>query len=103
MKQRIRCVVQPGAERVVGAEEPRSLRRQCRAAAALTAGGGVQQGKAQRLLRVLDDRPRLGVGHVHAQRRSAQRMKLFHLVQQLGNARPEAFFVGEQAHGNVVS
>ena len=46
LKQLVRRVVQPGAERVVGAEEPRSLRRQCRAAAALAAGGGVQQGKA---------------------------------------------------------
>ena len=73
--------------------------RQLRSAAAPSPHGGMQQLDAQDPLRGLDDGPRLGVGHVHGLGRRAQRMKLLHMAQQLGDARTEALLPGEQADG----
>ena len=91
--------VQVGAEGSVGLQQEHRLLRQLRSAAAPSPHGGMQQLDAQDPLRGLDDGPRLGVGHVHGLGRRAQRMKLLHMAQQLGDARTEALLPGEQADG----
>ena len=83
----------------IGGEKGLALLSELRAAAVLAAGGGEQELEAELFFRVFQDRPCLGVGHIHGLGRRAQRMKLLHMAQQLSDARTEALLPGEQADG----
>ena len=84
---------------VVGGDHLPRLVRQLRAAAVLAARRGGQKMEAQPVLGIADDRPRLGIGHGHRQRRRAQRMQLVYALQKLGHAGAKAFLVGKHTGG----
>ena len=85
--------LEPAAQLVIPLQELFTLLRQYGAAAALSAGGGVQQLKAQMLLGGAQHRPGFGVGHIHGQGSRPQGMKFPDPVQKLRDPRPEYLIV----------
>ena len=82
-------LLQPAAQLVIPLQQILPLRREHGSAAALSAGGGMEQLEAQLLLSGAQHRPRLGVGHVHGLGRRPQGMIFPDPVQQLRDPRPK--------------
>ena len=84
---------------LIGGEYGNRFGGQHRTSSVFAACCGLKQFETQLLFCCFDDAPCLGVGHRHGRGGGAQGMVGLHPSQKLGNARPEAFSLSEDSHG----
>ena len=100
LKQRRSGCLERGAVGGVCLQQRLRFRRERCAAAVATAGGGVQELKAQFFLGRFEDRPGFGVCHAHAGGGGTQGVVLFDAFEQRGDARSKAFFFPKDSDGD---